>query len=81
MSTKITSIKGEDNMVVSIAFLVLSLVFILIVCAVFTNAVEWFGKELNLSHGVTGSILAAVGTALSQAQFATLAVCRTYASE
>lgn len=53
-------------MVISVTFLVLSLVFILIVCAVFTNAVEWFGKKLNLSHGVTGSILAAVGTALPE---------------
>lgn len=53
-------------MFLSLIFLILSLVFILFVCAVFTNAVEWFGKERNLGHGITGSILAAVGTALPE---------------
>lgn len=50
----------------NIAFLGISLIFILIVCSVFTNAIEWLGKEMNLGQGVTGSILAAVGTALPE---------------
>jgi Ca2+/Na+ antiporter len=33
---------------------------------IFTNAVEWFGKKLNLGQGVVGSILAAVGTAMPE---------------
>lgn len=43
-----------------------SLCAILIVCIFFSNSVEWLGEKLNLSHGVTGSILAAVGTALPE---------------
>jgi cation:H+ antiporter len=43
-----------------------SLTAILIVCVFFSNSVEWLGEKLNLSHGVTGSILAAVGTALPE---------------
>jgi len=47
-------------------FLIISLVFILVSCIIFTNSVEWLGARLNLSHGITGSILAAVGTALPE---------------
>lgn len=47
-------------------FLIISLAAILISCIVFTNSIEWFGAKLNLSHGITGSILAAVGTALPE---------------
>ena len=44
----------------------ISLVAILICCIVFSNSVEWLGARLNLSHGITGSLLAAVGTALPE---------------
>jgi len=47
-------------------FLLISLAAILLSCIVFSNSVEWLGVRLNLSHGVTGSILAAVGTALPE---------------
>jgi cation:H+ antiporter len=43
-----------------------ALVVILGACELFTNGVEWFGKTLNLSEGVVGSVLAAVGTALPE---------------
>src|SRR5487761_189292 len=33
----------------------------------FTNAVEWAGHQLHLGHGATGSLLAALGTALPEA--------------
>ncbi|EMT39245.1 sodium:calcium antiporter [Thermoanaerobacter thermohydrosulfuricus] len=49
-----------------IVMLLFSLAFILLSCILFTNSVEWFGKKLNLSQGVVGSILAAVGTALPE---------------
>ncbi len=39
---------------------------ILLACQVFTNAIENLGDKLNLSHEFTGSILAAVGTALPE---------------
>ena len=32
----------------------------------FTNGVEWLGRKLRLSESVTGSVLAAVGTALPE---------------
>lgn len=47
-------------------FFLFSLIAILLSCIIFSNSVEWLGKRLNLSHGVTGSILAAVGTALPE---------------
>jgi len=31
---------------------------------VFTNAVEWLGYRLGLSHGAVGSVLAGVATAM-----------------
>jgi cation:H+ antiporter len=32
----------------------------------FTNGIEWLGQRLNISEGVVGSVLAAVGTALPE---------------
>ncbi|WAM34948.1 sodium:calcium antiporter [Caldicellulosiruptor morganii] len=46
--------------------LIFSLFIILFGCTFFTNAVEWFGKRMNLGQGAVGSILAAVGTALPE---------------
>ncbi|HNX00123.1 MAG TPA: sodium:calcium antiporter [Candidatus Cloacimonadota bacterium] len=43
-----------------------SLGFILGSCYVFSNGVEWLGKHYKLGHGVVGSVLAAVGTALPE---------------
>ena len=39
---------------------------ILLACQIFTNAIENLGDKLNLNHEFTGSILAAVGTALPE---------------
>lgn len=49
-----------------ILFTAMSLILILASCLVFTNAIEWFGKKLNLSQGVVGSIFSAIGTALPE---------------
>lgn len=46
--------------------LLLMLVVILIAAEVFTNALEHLGEKLKISEGVTGSIFAAVGTALPE---------------
>ncbi len=43
-----------------------ALLLIVGACELFTNGIEWFGRKLNLSEGVVGSILAAVGTALPE---------------
>ena len=49
-----------------ILILCIALVVILIGAEVFTNALEHLGERLGISEGVTGSIFAAVGTALPE---------------
>ncbi len=46
--------------------ILLLLIGILAACLVFSNAIEHVGEKLNLSNQVTGSILAAIGTALPE---------------
>lgn len=46
--------------------LLASFAIILAGALVFTNAVEWLGHRLDLGEGATGSILAAVGTAMPE---------------
>ncbi len=53
-------------MTVDILTLIFYLVVIVAASEIFTNAVESIGKGLNLSEGVSGSIFAAVGTALPE---------------
>lgn len=50
----------------SILWILVLLVLIVVVCELFTNAIEWTGKRFNLSKGAVGSVLAAVGTALPE---------------
>lgn len=52
----------------------LGLVLIFLAAELFTNAIEWFGKHMNLSEGAVGSVLAAVGTALPETTVAIVAV-------
>jgi cation:H+ antiporter len=40
----------------------------------FTNAIEWSGKRLDLGEGAVGSLLAAVGTALPESLIPVVAV-------
>lgn len=54
--------------------LLLGLVLILGGAHLFTNAIEWFGKRLNLSQGAVGSVLAAVGTALPESMIPIVAI-------
>jgi cation:H+ antiporter len=46
--------------------LLLMLLVILVAAEVFTNALEHLGEKLKISEGVTGSLFAAVGTALPE---------------
>jgi cation:H+ antiporter len=46
--------------------LVLSFAIILCGALAFTNAVEWAGNRLEIGEGATGSLLAAVGTAMPE---------------
>lgn len=59
--------------------LLVMLVIILIAAEVFTNALEHLGEKLGISEGVTGSIFAAVGTALPETLVPLLAIF-TYTS-
>jgi len=42
------------------------LLVILVSAEIFTNALEHLGEKLKISEGVTGSIFAAIGTALPE---------------
>ncbi len=54
--------------------LFLMLIVILIAAEVFTNALEHLGEKLKISEGVTGSLFAAVGTALPETSIPLLAL-------
>jgi cation:H+ antiporter len=49
-----------------VVLLAVSFAVILAGALLFTNAVEWAGNKLGLGEGATGSILAAVGTAMPE---------------
>jgi cation:H+ antiporter len=57
-----------------LAQLVLMLIVILIAAQVFTNALEHLGEKIGISEGVTGSLFAAVGTALPETMVPLLAL-------
>jgi len=54
--------------------LFLMLLVILVAAEVFTNALEHLGERLKISEGVTGSVFAAVGTALPETLVPLLAI-------
>lgn len=54
--------------------LLLMLVIILIAAEIFTNALEHLGERLKISEGVTGSLFAAVGTAMPETMVPLLAI-------
>ncbi len=54
--------------------LFLMLIVILIAAEVFTNALEHLGEKIGISEGVTGSLFAAVGTALPETMVPLLAL-------
>jgi cation:H+ antiporter len=64
-------------MAVDIFMLIVSLGLILLSCILFVNAIECFGKALNLHQGIIGSILAAVGTALPETIIPIIAILFT----
>ncbi|MDR2875018.1 MAG: sodium:calcium antiporter [Methylobacillus sp.] len=54
--------------------LLVMLLVILVAAEVFTNALEHLGEKLKISEGVTGSLFAAVGTALPETMVPLLAL-------
>jgi cation:H+ antiporter len=59
---------------VTVVLLVVSFTLIVIGAELFTNAVEWLGRRLDLDDGAVGSLLAAVGTALPESTIPVIAV-------
>lgn len=57
-----------------ILVLILGLVVILISCEIFTNGIEWLGIRLGLAETATGSVLAAVGTAMPETVIPLIAI-------
>jgi cation:H+ antiporter len=58
----------------TIAIVLFSLGLILVGAEVFTNAVEWLGRKLEVSEGAVGSVFAAVGTALPETMIPVIAI-------
>src|SRR3990167_5993516 len=61
----------------TIGILLVALLIILIGAETFTNALEHLGERLKISEGVTGSIFAAVGTALPETMVPVVAILST----
>ncbi|GGY15702.1 sodium:calcium antiporter [Paludibacterium paludis] len=61
-------------MLISLAQLALMLLIILVAAEIFTNALEHLGEKLGISEGVTGSLFAAVGTAMPETLVPLLAI-------
>lgn len=58
----------------SLGLLILSFLLLLLGADIFTNSVEWLGHRLGVSESATGSILAAVGTALPETMIPVIAI-------
>lgn len=54
--------------------LIFMLILILLAAEIFTNALEHLGERLKISEGVTGSLFAAIGTALPETMVPILAL-------
>ncbi len=61
-------------MFIDILTLAFGLLFILFAAELFTNSVEFIGDKLDLSKNFTGSVLAAVGTALPESILPVIAI-------
>jgi cation:H+ antiporter len=59
---------------VDVVLLITSFAVILAGALVFTNAIEWAGRRLSVGEGATGSVLAAVGTAMPETLIPIVAV-------
>jgi cation:H+ antiporter len=61
-------------MVTTVLLLIASAIAIYFSCEYFVNAVEWVGLKLNITKNATGTILAAIGTALPESVITFVAV-------
>lgn len=68
-------------MLVSAVLLIAAFALLLIGAEIFTNGVEWLGQRLGLGDSATGSILAAVGTALPETMIPVIAIVGAFLSQ
>ncbi|MDE3111458.1 MAG: sodium:calcium antiporter [Chloroflexota bacterium] len=60
-----------------VVFVVGAFALILVGAELFTGGIEWLGIKLDLSHGATGSVLAAIGTATPETLIPIVAILFT----
>ena len=65
----------------TLGILLIALLVVLIGAEIFTNALEHLGERLKISEGVTGSIFAAVGTALPETMVPIVAILSTASTQ
>ena len=70
-----------DSHLLAISLLIVASIVILVGAETFTNALEHMGEKLRISEGITGSIFAAVGTALPESMVPVIAILGSTGSE
>ena len=76
-SPRVTTVRNPQGGMVDVMIyveLVGMLLVILLAAEIFTNALEHLGEKLKISEGVTGSLFAAVGTAMPESMVPILAI-------
>ena len=68
-------------MIDSLYLLLIALVIVFLAAEIFTNALEYLGERMGVSEGVTGSIFAAVGTAMPETIIPIVAILAGGAAE
>ena len=67
-------VPSMQALLITVALLLGSVVVIYVTCEYFVNGVEWVGHKLEVGQQATGSILAALGTALPESVVTFVAV-------
>lgn len=68
-------------MLIATGLMLIALLLVFVAAELFTNALEFIGERLGVSEGVTGSIFAAVGTAMPETIVPIVAILAGGASE
>lgn len=68
------SLASLASPLLALGLLVAAFALLLADAEIFTNAVEWLGHHLGVSESATGSLLAAVGTALPETMIPVTAI-------
>ncbi len=74
MVSPLVSVPGLSGAAANSVLLIVSFLMLLVGAEIFTNGVEWLGQRLGVSESATGSILAAVGTALPETMIPVIAI-------